>query len=58
MSFDVTSYEIGKKKGYEKGKEEGSNSVVLEGDDYTFTDQNNDGHVVVCPVPQGAGGLK
>ena len=46
MSFDVTSYVIGKKKGYEKGKEE-SKSVVLEGDDYTFTDQNNDGHVVV-----------
>ena len=47
MSFDVTSYVIGKKKGYEKGKEEGSKSVVLEGDDYTFSDQNNDGHVVI-----------
>lgn len=47
MSFDVTSYVIGTKKGYEKGKEEWSGSVVLEGDDYTFTDQNNDGHVVI-----------
>ena len=47
MSFDVTSYVIGKKKGYEKGREEGSKTVVLEGDEYTFADQNNDGHVVV-----------
>lgn len=48
MSFDIISYLIGKKKGYGEGREEGAETVVLEGDDYTFTDQNNDGHVVIA----------
>ena len=47
MSFDVTSYVIGKKKGYEDGKQAGEKTVVLDGNDYTFSDDQNDGHVVI-----------
>lgn len=40
MSFDMTSYQMGKKKG-------GGVVEIEDGADYTFTDANNDGNVVV-----------
>lgn len=40
MSFDITSYQMGKKKG-------GGVVEIEGGEDYTFTDANNDGNVVV-----------
>ena len=41
--FDVISYILG----LVKGKEEGTGNVVLEGDDYTFTDAQSDGNIVI-----------
>ena len=41
--FDVVSYILG----LTKGKEDGKQTVVLEGDAYTFTDANSDGNIVV-----------
>lgn len=40
MSFDATSYII--------GKEDGEGKVIFEeGAEYTFSDPNNDGHIVI-----------
>ena len=41
--MDILSYIIGLLKGREQGKGE----VVLDGDGYTFTDANHDGHIVI-----------
>ena len=38
-TFDMTSYIMGLSKG--------NKTVVLEGDEYTFTDPQNDGNIVV-----------
>lgn len=36
---------------YFLGKERGKSTVVLEaGEDYVFTDANNDGHIVITKV--------
>ena len=41
--FDVVSYILG----LVKGKDVGKQTVVIEGDAYTFTDTNSDGNIVV-----------
>lgn len=41
--MDFISYIIG----LIKGRKEGTQDVVLEGDSYTFTDPNSDGNVVM-----------
>lgn len=41
--MDILSYIIGLLKGREQGKSE----VVLEGDGYTFSDPQHDGHIVI-----------
>lgn len=38
--FDITSYEMGKAAG-------AKNVVIEEGEDYTFTDPNADGNIVI-----------
>ena len=43
LTMDFISYIIG----LIKGRKEGTQNVVLEGDSYTFTDPNNDGNVVM-----------
>lgn len=42
MSFDMTSYLMG----YKKGEVEGASEVIIEGG-VTCTDPNNDGNVVI-----------
>ena len=41
--MDIISYILG----FKKGKEEGTGNVILEGDDYTFTDAQSDGNIVI-----------
>lgn len=41
--MDIISYIIG----LSKGKEAGQSEVIIEGNDYTFTDANNDGNIVI-----------
>lgn len=41
--MDIVSYVIG----LSKGKKEGASEVIIEGTDYTFTDENNDGNIVI-----------
>lgn len=40
-------------KGLSKGFEEGTGHVVLDGTGYTFSDPNNDGHVIIEEVQDG-----
>lgn len=40
---DITSYILGLTSGENKG----AGKIVIEGDVYTFSDPNHDGHVVV-----------
>ena len=41
--MDIVSYIIG----HTKGKSDGEGTVVLDGTEYTFTDENNDGNIVI-----------
>lgn len=43
---DVLSYILGLKK----GKKTGRGTVIIEGNEYKFSDPNGDGHVVVTKV--------
>ena len=47
--FDFVAYLMG----YEKGKTDGTGSVVMETDAYTFTDANADGNVVIEEADNG-----
>lgn len=44
--MDILSYIIGLLKGRKQGKGE----VVLDGDDYTFSDPQADGNIVITEV--------
>ncbi len=41
--MDIISYIIG----LSKGKKAGQGEVIIEGTDYTFTDVNNDGNIII-----------
>lgn len=47
--MDMKSFFIGLQKGFEDGAEH----VVLDGTGYTFSDPNNDGHVIIEEVQDG-----
>lgn len=49
MPFDITSYLMGE----EKGKVEGAGTVIIDGNEYEFTDANNDGHIVITERSDG-----
>lgn len=44
--MDIISYAMGRKKGVE----EGTGTVILDTDAYTFTDTNSDGNIVIEEV--------
>lgn len=43
---DIVSYILGKKKGEKTGR----GTVIIEGNEYQFSDPNNDGHIIVTKV--------
>lgn len=45
--MDIVSYFIGLIKGEKDGIQEGEKHVILEGSDYTFSDTNASGDVVI-----------
>ena len=47
--FDIVAYLMG----YGKGEKDGTGSVVMETDAYTFTDANADGNVVIEEADNG-----
>ena len=48
--FDAASYAMGMEEGFADGQ----GSVVFEdGGDYTFSDPNNDGHIVITKNEEG-----
>ena len=43
---DIISYIMGKKKGIKTGR----GTVIIEGNEYQFSDPNGDGHIIVTKV--------
>lgn len=43
---DIIDYIMGKKKGIKTGR----GTVIIEGNEYSFSDPNHDGHIIVTKV--------
>ena len=43
---DIISYILGRKKGEKTGR----GTVIIEGNEYSFSDPNHDGHIIVTKV--------
>jgi len=46
--LDIVSYILGKKQGIKTGR----GTVIIEGNEYKFSDPNHDGHVIVTKVEE------
>lgn len=44
--MDIISYILG----FKKGKKTGRGTVIIEGNEYAFSDPDHDGHIIVTKV--------